>query len=84
MTTKFLDNEKFALSKFYRRGVSHEKQRFWTIFLSALRPPPLKSENFTFIVVSLSLRGVGWRRRKKGKKDAQKVEFKSNFWPIVS
>ena len=26
---------KLALLKFYCRGVSHEKQRFWTIFLSA-------------------------------------------------
>ena len=29
-----------ALSKFYRCGASEEKQRFWTIFLSAPCPPP--------------------------------------------
>ena len=56
MTTKFLDNKNVALSKFYCRGVSHEKQRFWMIFLSApTAPPPLKSEIFIFIVVSPSL-----------------------------
>ena len=42
MTTKFLDKIKFALSKFYCRGVSHEKQRFWTTFLSAPKAPPQK------------------------------------------
>ena len=32
-----------ALSDFYCRGASHEKQRFYTI--SSL-PPPLKNEHF--------------------------------------
>ena len=37
---------KIALSKFYCRGVCHEKkQRFWTIFLSAPKaPPPSKAQ----------------------------------------
>ena len=48
---------KFALSKFYCRGVSHEKQRFRDDFplCPQLRPPPSKSENFILIVVSPSL-----------------------------
>ena len=33
-----------------------KKQRFWTIFLYAPSPPPLKSKNCIFIVVSPSLK----------------------------
>ena len=46
---------KFAISKFYCRGVSHEKQRFGRF--SSLPPrPPLKNQNiFILIVVSPSL-----------------------------
>ena len=57
MTTKFLDN-KICTFKIYRRGASHKKKKtaFWTIFLSAAKvPPPSKSENSIFIVVSPSL-----------------------------
>ena len=50
---------KFALSKFDCRGVSHEKQRCGTIFLSAPGTPPSKNANFIFIVVSPSLRFAG-------------------------
>ena len=53
MTTKCLDNKKFALSKLYCRGVSDEKQRFGQF--SSLPPPPSKSEKFIIIVVSPSL-----------------------------
>ena len=54
MTTKFLDI-KFALSIFYCRGVSQEKQHLGTIVLSAPKAPPLRNANFIFIVVSPSL-----------------------------
>ena len=50
MTTHF-STIKFALAKFYCRGVSHEKQKtaFWTIFLSVPKAPaPLKKRNFYF------------------------------------
>ena len=53
MTTKFLDN-KIAISKFYCRGVSHEKQRIWPILSLPPKAPPLNTANFIFIVVSLS------------------------------
>ena len=57
MTTKFLDNRictfKISLSWRFPR-----KTAFWTIFLSAPSfPPPLKTANFIFIVVSPSLKG---------------------------
>ena len=51
---KFSRQSKHALSKFYCRGGSHEKQRFGTIFLSAPNPP-LQNEHDIFIVVSPSL-----------------------------
>ena len=55
MTTKFLDN-KIALSNFIVVAFPR-KTAFLTIFLSApRRPPPSKSENFIFIVVSPSLK----------------------------
>ena len=56
MTTTFLDNKICTFKIFYCRGVSHEKQRFWTIVLSAPKASPLKSENYIFIVVSPSLK----------------------------
>ena len=57
MTTKFATIN-FALSKFYCRDVSHNKK---TAFLDDFPlcpqgPPPLRSENFIFIVVSPSLK----------------------------
>ena len=56
MTTKFLDNKirsvTFLLSW---RFPPKKKQRFGTIFLSDPNPPPLKSANVIFIVVSPSL-----------------------------
>ena len=54
MTTKHFSTIKCALSKCYCHGVSQEKQRFGTIFLSAPRSPPPQKGNF-FFVVSLSL-----------------------------
>ena len=55
MTTKLLDNQictfKILLSWRFQRKIA-----FWTILLSATKgPPPSKSENFIFIVVSPSL-----------------------------
>ena len=47
MTTNF-STIKFALSKFYCRGVSHEKQRFWTILLSAHKTPPPQKRKLCF------------------------------------
>ena len=65
MTTKFLDNKiwtfKILLSWRFPR-----KTAFWTIFLSAPQGhPPSKSENFIFIVVSLSLTPAEPRGEKK-------------------
>ena len=55
MTTEFLDN-KICTFKICCRGVSHEKNSVFGRFSSLPpRPPPLKSENFIFIVVSPSL-----------------------------
>ena len=55
MTTKALNN-KFALSNIDCHGVSQEKLRFWTIFLSApSAPPPLRNANCISIVVLPSL-----------------------------
>ena len=50
MTTKFLDNTTFALSKYHCRGVSQEKKRFWPIFLSSpnVPPPPPQKYNIYF------------------------------------
>ena len=56
VTTKVLSTIKFAPSKLYCRGVSHETKRFWTIFLSTLTAHPPQSANFIFIVVSPSLK----------------------------
>ena len=39
---------KISFSKFYCRGVSHEKQRFGTIFLSAPKAPPPQKRKFYF------------------------------------
>ena len=47
MTTKFLEN-KICTFRIYCRGVSHEKQRFWTIFLSAPEAPPPQSKSFIY------------------------------------
>ena len=47
---------KFALSKFYCRGVSHKKKTaFWTIFLSAPKPPPPSKAKFWFLLSSRRL-----------------------------
>ena len=46
---------KFALLKFYRHGVSEERQRFWTISSLPPMPPPLENPNFVSVVVSPSL-----------------------------
>ena len=46
MTTNFLDN-KIALSKFCRRGVSHEKHRFGRFSCLSSRPP-LKKRKLNF------------------------------------
>ena len=46
MTTHNCSTVKFALAKFYCRGVSNKKQHFWTICLSAPKgglPPPSKT-----------------------------------------
>ena len=40
--------QKFAHSKFYCRGVSHEMQRFWTIFLSGPKACPPQKRKFYF------------------------------------
>ena len=53
MTTKSIDNKIFAL-KLYCRGVSHEKQRFWTIFLSAPQAPPLKANIYFYCRLAVS------------------------------
>ena len=53
---KISRQQTFSLSKFYCRDVSHEKKRFGQF--SSLPPcphPPLKSANFIYIVVSVSL-----------------------------
>ena len=56
MTTNF-STIKFALSKLYCRGVSHGKNSVLDDFPLCPQglPPPSKSENFIFIVVSPSL-----------------------------
>ena len=48
MTTKFLDNNIFKFSKFYCRGVSHEKQHFGRFSSLPPRPPPRKKRKFYF------------------------------------
>ena len=56
MTTKFLDNKIFTF-KILLSWRFPWKIAFWTVFLPAPLPrPPLKSANFIFIVVSLSLK----------------------------
>ena len=53
--TKFLDNS-ICTFKTLLSWRFPQKQRFRTIFLSALKPPPpSQSENFIFVVVSPSL-----------------------------
>ena len=47
MTTKFLDN-KFALSEFYCRGVSHGKTAFLDDFPLCPQAPPTQKQNFYF------------------------------------
>ena len=55
MTTKFLDN-KICTFKILLSWRFPRKTAFWTIFsLPPRAPPPSKSENFIFIVVSPSL-----------------------------
>ena len=55
-TTTNFSTIKISILKFYCRGVSHEKKQcFWTISPLPPTPTPLKSANFIFIVVSLSL-----------------------------
>ena len=55
MTTKFLDN-KICTFKILLSWRFPRKTAFWTIVLSAPNvPPPLKNENFIFLVVKLSL-----------------------------
>ena len=58
MTTNF-STIRFALSKFYCRGVSHENKKNSAVLddfpLCRQGPPPSKSENYIFIVVSPSL-----------------------------
>ena len=39
---------KFAVSKFYCRGISHEDKRFWTIFLYAPKASPSQKRKFYF------------------------------------
>ena len=57
----------FALSNFYCRGVSHEKNSIFGRFSSLLQgPPPLKSETFIFIVVSPCLKKKGLFGEKGG------------------
>ena len=58
MTTNF-STIGCALFKNVGHVVSIEKQRFWTIFLSALRPPLLKNTTFIFIVSSPFLNDQG-------------------------
>ena len=48
LKTLFLHSWKFALSKFYCRGASHEKQHFLTIFLSAPKIHPPQERKFYF------------------------------------
>ena len=47
MTTKFFDY-KIGTFEFYCRGISHEKQRFGTIFLSAPTARPPQKRKFYF------------------------------------
>ena len=54
MTTKFLTYKMFKF-KILLSWRFPRKTAFWTIFPSAPKPPPSKSENFIFIVVSPSL-----------------------------
>ena len=64
MTTKLINN-KMCTFKILLSLRSQEKQRFWTIFLSALNaPPPLKSAHFISIVVSPALKILSLARRK--------------------
>ena len=76
MTTNF-STIKFALSKFYCRGVSHEKQRFWTICLSAPQsPPPQKGKFYFYRRLAFSDLGARLRGRtatQRSKKGSEKV-----------
>ena len=58
---------KFALSKFYCRCVSHEKQRFWTILLPASQAttPPSKAK----MLFLLSSRRLWAKQGKEPQKD---------------
>ena len=64
MTTKFLDKKictfKIVLSWCFPRKIA-----FWTIFLSAPKAPPSKSENLIFIIVSPSLSFQKHNQQKK-------------------
>ena len=75
MTTNF-STIKFALSKFYCRGVSHENLRFGTISSLLPRPAPLRSANSIFIVVSPSLSCQSWQSRV--------ADFFCYFWAVFS
>ena len=49
LVLKNVSTVKFAISKFYCHGVSHEKKTaFWTILLFAPKAPPLKNRKFYF------------------------------------
>ena len=54
MTTIIFDN-KICDFKILLSWHFHEKSRFGTVFLSAPKAPPSKTENYIFIVVSPSL-----------------------------
>ena len=73
MTTTFLDNNKFPLSKFYCRGASHEKKQLWgkCSFLPP-RPTPSKVQILIFIVVSPSLKFAQARSALSGTGDSQR------------
>ena len=84
MTTKFLDN-KFALSKFYCRGVSHEKQCFGRFSSLPPRPHPLKKRKLYFYCrLAVSERWDGKKGRKEGRaKSAQKIRASKQEGPTM-
>ena len=75
MTTKFLDN-KMCTSKFYCRGVPHEKQRFGRFSSLPPRPPASKSKIYFYCRLAVSEFQSPTRGRKIGaaRKESKCVE----------